>query len=48
MAKTSDSEKSAVMYSPSGYLYYYDLKKNKLKTRLSSLEIMITRKAFIS
>ncbi len=36
MAKTSDSEKSAVMYSPSGYLYYYDLKKNKLKTRFST------------
>lgn len=30
MAQTGASEKTAVMYSPSGYLYYYDLKKNKV------------------
>lgn len=30
MARTGASEKTAVMYSPSGYLYYYDLKKNKV------------------
>ena len=30
MAKTGESEKTAVMYSPSGFLYYYDFTKDKI------------------
>ena len=30
MAKTGASEKNAVMYSPSGFLYYYDFTKDKV------------------
>lgn len=30
MAKTGASEKNAVMYSPSGFLYYYDFAKDKV------------------
>ena len=30
MAKTGPTEKTAVMYSPAGFLYYYDLQKGKL------------------
>lgn len=33
MARTGDSEKTAIMYSPSGYLYYWDMKKGNVKLR---------------
>lgn len=41
MAMTGASEKTAIMYSPSGYLYYWDMKKGNIKFRFpteSSLE----------
>lgn len=36
MARTGDSEKTAIMYSPSGYLYYWDMKKGNVKLRLQT------------
>lgn len=36
MAKTGTSEKTAIMYSPSGYLYYWDLKKGNVKARFQT------------
>lgn len=36
MARTGDSEKTAIMYSPSGYLYYWDMKKGNVKLRFST------------
>ncbi len=33
MAKTGTSEKTAIMYSPSGYLYYWDMKKGNIKVK---------------
>ncbi len=33
MAKTGASEKTAIMYSPSGYLYYWDMKKGNVKVK---------------
>ena len=33
MARTGDSEKTAIMYSPSGYIYYWDIKKGNVKLR---------------
>ncbi|MBP5464959.1 MAG: WD40 repeat domain-containing protein, partial [Treponema sp.] len=36
MAKTGTSEKTAIMYSPSGVLYYWDLKKGNVKVRFST------------
>ncbi len=36
MAKTGESEKTAVLYSPSGYLYYYDIKNGKIKAKFQT------------
>ena len=36
MAKTGASEKTAIMYSPSGFLYYWDLKKGNVKVRFQA------------
>lgn len=36
MAKTGTSEKTAIMYSPSGFLYYWDLKKGNIKVRFQA------------
>ncbi|MBQ9537848.1 MAG: WD40 repeat domain-containing protein, partial [Treponema sp.] len=36
MARTGDSEKTAIMYSPSGYLYYWDMKKGNVKVKFST------------
>lgn len=36
LAKTGASEKTAVMYSPSGTLYYWDVTKNKIKAKFST------------